>query len=87
MFLIATVWDLCATTIFPYLFEAFPEWVYLSFDKNGVAYHSNVFLDYNKYSWGWIGNSPIEITPWFGIVGAYFNYFFWYSLIKINKGK
>ena len=45
-------------------------WIYLSFDAWGKAYHSSVFLSYEKYPWAWIFNNPIEITPWYGMLSA-----------------
>lgn len=50
------------------------QWSYVTFDAAGEPTHSSVFLSYTKYPWAWLFENPIEITPWFGIVGAYINF-------------
>lgn len=53
-------------------------WVYIGFDGNGNHMQSKFFLDYVEYPWSWFWGfqrNPVEITPWFGIVGAYLIYF------------
>jgi hypothetical protein len=72
----ATIWDWAAVSWITYIpgFSWASQWIYLTFDSNGGAHHSSVFLSYNSNKWAWIFNNPIEITPWFGIAGAMFTY-------------
>jgi hypothetical protein len=74
--LFAAIWDWAAVTWITKIpgMSWASQWIYLTFDSNGIAHHSSVFLPYNKYNWAWIFNNPIEITPWFGIAGAMFTY-------------
>ena len=74
--ILATVWDWVAVSWIAYIpgFSWASQWVYVSFDVNGIAHHSSVFLSYADHRWAWIFNNPIEITPWFGIAGAMFTY-------------
>lgn len=43
------------------------DWLYVTSNFQ----HSNLWIN---ASWAWIGNSPIEITPWFSIAGWVFIY-------------
>lgn len=71
----ACSWDILAVTILPNIFTWANQWIYVSFDINGVAHHSTLWLDYTTNRWDWIGNSPLEITPWFSVSGWVFIYF------------
>jgi len=79
------VWDIIAVTIIPSITGVAwaSQWVYISFDSLGAAHHSIVWLNYNLNRWAWIGNSPIEITPWFSIAG----WVFIYSLAQVFDTK
>jgi hypothetical protein len=85
----AAIWDWAAVTWItkiPGLSWA-SQWIYITFDKCGIAHHSSVFLSYNNNSWAWIFNNPIEITPWFGIAGAMFTYSLVMALDKFIDSK
>lgn len=58
------------------------QWSYVTFDAAGNPTHSSIFLPYTTHRWAWIFENPIEITPWFGIVGAYINYI---SIVALDK--
>lgn len=74
LILFETLWDWAAVSwIYNYKSWA-PGWIYLTYDINNIAICSKVFLDPIKYSWAWIFNNPIEITPWYGISGITFLY-------------
>jgi hypothetical protein len=49
------------------------QWIYVSFDNAGNAFHSPVYLDYAKNRWAWIMYNPIESTPLLGICGGLLN--------------
>ncbi|MDD5649414.1 MAG: hypothetical protein PHF86_03205 [Candidatus Nanoarchaeia archaeon] len=72
----ATLWDWAAVTWITKIpgFSWASQWIYVTFDSQGIAHHSSVFLSYKEHPWAWIFNNPIEITPWFGIAGAMFTY-------------
>lgn len=74
--LFAAIWDWAAVSWITYIpgMSWASQWIYVTFDAQGIAHHSSVFLSYSKCSWAWIFNNPIEITPWFGIAGAMFTY-------------
>jgi hypothetical protein len=69
-------WDMIVTTIIPSIpgLAWASEWVYISFDAQGVAHHSTLWLDYSTHRWSWVGNIPIEIMYWFNISGWWFIY-------------
>jgi hypothetical protein len=72
----AALWDWAAVTWITKIpgFAWASQWIYLTFDSNGIPHHSSVFLSYSEHRWAWIFRNPIEITPWFGIGGAMFTY-------------
>lgn len=74
--LFASMWDILVITIIPSIkgYAWASSWVYITFDINNIPHHSSLFLDYTNNRWAWIGNSPIEITPWFSICGGFFCY-------------
>jgi hypothetical protein len=85
----AALWDWAAVswiTKIPGLSWA-SQWIYITFDNNGLPHHSSVFLSYSTNKWAWIFNNPIEITPWFGIAGAMFTYSLAMALDKFMASK
>ncbi|MBN1981531.1 MAG: hypothetical protein JW795_08375 [Chitinivibrionales bacterium] len=78
-------WDLVAVSLIHRIpgFAWASQWIYISFDQMGNYYHSKVFLDYGTHQWAWILDNPVEITPWFGIVGGLFNYTFFAACDKL----
>lgn len=56
-------------------------WFYISFGPDGTAHHSHVFM---KYPFGWIFENPIEITPWYGMVGAFYPYMLILTIDKLR---
>lgn len=74
--LFAAIWDWAAVSWIADIpgFSWASQWIYLTFDSNGIPHHSSVFLSYENHKWAWIFRNPIEITPWFGIAGAMFTY-------------
>lgn len=85
MILVETIWDWFAVSWIYHIKSWAPGWVYLSYDNNNILYYSKVFLDPIKHSWAWIFNNPIEITPWYGIVGATFMYTAIMAIDKLLK--
>jgi hypothetical protein len=77
----ASVWDIMAVTIIPSIkgYSWASQWIYITWDAQGIPTHSKLWLDYTTHRWAWIGNSPIEITPWFSICG----WIFIYSLAQV----
>ena len=69
------VWDWFAVSWVHYIpgFAWASQWIYIAFDSAGNYTHSKIFLDYGTHRWAWIFMNPVEITPWFGIVGGIFN--------------
>lgn len=67
--LFAGLWDLWATTIGPKIWPWYEQWYY------PVGFYKEIR----------IGNSPVEITPLFGIAGAWFCYGFWRIASMIKK--
>ena len=70
------LWDWAAVSWIHYIpgFSWASQWAYITFDAQGGYHHSKVFLDYGKYSWAWIFDNPIEITPWNAISGGILNF-------------
>jgi hypothetical protein len=77
--LIAYMWDLLATTWLHNKNAWCQQYFYISFDKAGNYYHSNLFRSYS-YKWAWIGQSPFAITPLFSVYGCLFIYGIYYSI-------
>ena len=69
-------WDTLVTTIIPSIpgLSWASEWVYISFDAQGTAHHSTLWLSYGTHRWAWVGNVPVEIMYWFNISGWWFIY-------------
>ncbi len=74
--LMGSNWDTIATTIIPSIpgYAWASEWFYISFDTQGIAHHSTLWLSYADHRWAWVGNVPIEIMYWFNISGWWFIY-------------
>lgn len=87
MILFEVLWDWFAVSWLYYFKSWAPGWIYLSYNDNNILYCSNVFLDPVSYPWAWIFNNPIEITPWYGIVGATFVYMAILAADKILKNR
>jgi hypothetical protein len=79
------IWDLFAVSLVHY----FPhhawasQWIYLTLDANGGFHQSNIFLDRSQHPWAWLFMNPIEITPWFAIVGGLLDYCMFAAADKI----
>ena len=68
------LWD-CFAVSWIYHYKSWaPGWIYITWDQNGIAHFSSVFLDPAKHRWAWIFNNPVDITPWYGITGSSFIY-------------
>lgn len=75
----ACLWDLVAVTWLRQVWPWAEQWFYVSFDVFGRAHQSAVFLSWGTPG-GWIGRSPVEITPFFSIYGSIFIYGLYYRL-------
>jgi hypothetical protein len=69
-----TIWDLFAVSWLYYYRSWAPGWIYITWNATGEAQFSRIFLDPATHKWAWIFNNPVDITPWYGIVGASFIY-------------
>jgi len=83
------VWDIFAVSLIQFIpgMSWAAQWIYITFDANGAYTHSNIFLDYKTHRWAWLLRNPVEITPWFGIVGGLLNYTMFAAGDKLFYGK
>lgn len=74
MVVFESLWDWFAVSWLYYYKSWAPGWIYITWNAEGVARFSRIFLDPVNHKWAWIFNNPIDITPWYGIAGASFIY-------------
>jgi len=84
--LFACIWDIVAVTWLHSIWPWAEQWFYVSFDALGRPLHSAVFIPWGD-PFGWVGRSPVEITPFFSIYGSIFIYGLYYKLRGLNVNR
>jgi hypothetical protein len=86
MVIFEVFWDVTAVSLVYYIKSYAPGWIYITF-VDGKPLHSSVFLSYEKYPWAWILYNPIEMTPYYGMAGAFFVYVFILGVDQLTVNK
>jgi hypothetical protein len=72
MVLLEVIWDVIDVSVARWIKGFLASWRYLAHNELGERVHSIVFM---AYDWAWIGESPIEITPYYAITSVYILFF------------